>query len=89
MIIIFVIIKKPYISLFTFNIPGVYIQTNSQNLVRGKKSTPKKKGEKISQRNDDKKGIKGKRGQKNRKNWEACSGKKREAVGKKREAEGK
>ena len=41
---------------------GVYIHTNSQNLVRGKKSALKKEGEKISQGNDDKKGIKERRG---------------------------
>ena len=41
--------------------PGVYFQPNSENLVRGKKSAPKKRGEKISQGNDDKKGIEGKR----------------------------
>ena len=41
---------------------GVYIQPNAQNFLRGKKSAPKRRGEKISQGNDDKKEIKGKRG---------------------------
>ena len=45
-------------------LPGVYIQPSSQNLVRGKKSAPKKEGGKISKGNDDKKGINGKRGKK-------------------------
>ena len=45
---------------------GVYIQPHSQNLVRGKKSAPKRRGKKICQGNDDK-GIKGKRGEKTEK----------------------
>ena len=52
---------------------GVYIQPNSQNLVRGKYQPLIKEEKKISQRrNDDKKGMKGKRGKKREK---------REAVG--------
>ena len=55
---------------------GVHIQPNSQNLVKRKKISPEKKdGEKISQGNDDKEGIKRKRGKMREK-----TGKKREAV---------
>ena len=64
------------------------IHTNSQNLVRGKKNQPlKKEGKKISQGNDDKKGINRKRGEKTGKRgkqWEkeGSSWKKRKAKGK-------
>ena len=54
-------------------------------LGEGKKNQPlKKEGQKISQWNNDKKGLKGKRGKMRGKNREE-----RKAVGKKREAVGK
>ena len=61
-------------------IRGIYSYQFAE-LGKGKKNQPlKKEGKKISQGNDDKKGITGKRGANQGK--EGSSGKKREAVGK-------
>ena len=62
-------------------------------MVGGKKSAPKNRGKKIRQGNDNKKGIKGKRGKKTGKRGKQCekegsSGKKERSSGKERAAEG-